>query len=243
MKSLFIITGASKGIGRGLAEKALEDKDHSVIGISRTHSIDNDRYTALTADLSNPAEAEGLSKKLYSHKSDYERIVLINNAGTLGDVNHVGNMENSSISQLMDLNVSSPMILMNEFMKVLKDFSGQKIIINISSGAGKKAVDGWSGYCASKAALDMATRVAFEENKIEGNHFKIFAVAPGVVDTQMQTQIRNTNKDSFSSVDRFISLKEDEQLSNEQEVAEKYFHILSHIDDFDEPLLDVRNIS
>jgi benzil reductase ((S)-benzoin forming) len=88
----------------------------------------------------------------------------------------------------------------------------------------------------------MATRVAFEENKIEGNHFKIFAVAPGVVDTQMQTQIRNTNKDSFSSVDRFISLKEDEQLSNEQEVAEKYFHILSHIDDFDEPLLDVRNL-
>jgi len=242
MKSLFIITGASKGIGRGLAEKALEDKDHSVIGISRTHSIDNDRYTALTADLSKPSEAESLSETLYSNKSDHERIVLINNAGTLGDVNHIGNIENSSISQLMDLNLSSPMILMNEFMKVLKDFSDQKIIINISSGAGKKAVDGWSGYCASKAALDMATRVAFEENKIDGNHFKIFAVAPGVVDTQMQTQIRNTSKDSFSSVDRFISLKEDQQLSNEKEVAEKYFYILDHINDFEEPLLDIRNL-
>ncbi|GAB3333462.1 SDR family NAD(P)-dependent oxidoreductase [Marivirga atlantica] len=242
MKSLFIITGASKGIGRGLAEKALEDKDHNVIGISRTHSIQNDQYTALTADLSNPSEAASLSEKLYSNKSNYDRIVLINNAGTLGDVNHMGNIDNSSISQLMDLNVSSPMILMNEFMKTLRDFSGEKIIINISSGAGKKAVDGWSGYCASKAALDMATRVAFDENKIEENHFKIFAVAPGVVDTQMQTQIRNTTKDSFSSVDRFISLKEDEQLSNEHEVAEKYFYILSHIDDFDEPLLDVRNL-
>ena len=242
MKTLFIITGASKGIGKGLAEKALETEQHEVIGLSRSHSIAHPNYKGIEIDLSNIEEVIKLNKQLISSPDTYERIVLINNAGTLGEVEHVGKFSDESIVQLMNLNVSAALILMNGFMRQLKDYQGQKVIFNISSGAGKRAVDGWSGYCASKAALDMATKVAYEENELDKNHFEIRAIAPGVVDTGMQDQIRASEKEAFSGVEKFQQLKANNELSDEQAVAEKYFQILEHLDQYPEAILDVRHI-
>lgn len=242
MKTLFIITGASKGIGKGLAEKALATAA-AVWGISRSHSITHKNYKALTYDL---ADIPNLLKELptlFSKAKGYEKIVLINNAGTLGDIGHLGNIENESIPQLFNLNVSAPLLLVNQFMRDFKDFKGEKIVINISSGAGKKAVDGWSGYCASKAALDMASEVAAKETKMDGSGFIIKAIAPGVVDTEMQTNIRSADEKSFSGVEKFKNLKAENQLSNEQEVAEKYFYFIDHLDQYPDVILDVRNIN
>jgi benzil reductase ((S)-benzoin forming) len=240
-KSLFIITGASKGIGKGLAEKAL-NTGAEVWGINRTHSIEHENYKALTYDLSDIPYLLKTLSQLFSKVQGFERVVLINNAGTLGDIGHLGDIENESIPQLFDLNVSAPILLMNQFMKDFKDFEGKKIIINISSGAGKNAVDGWSGYCASKAALDMATQVAAKEVDIDGTGFIIKAIAPGVVDTEMQTQIRSTEEKSFSGVNKFKNLKAENQLSSEEEVAEKYFYFLDNLDQYPDVILDVRNI-
>jgi benzil reductase ((S)-benzoin forming) len=240
-KSLFIITGASKGIGKGLAEKALK-VGADVWGINRSHSIRHENYKGLTYDLSDLPNLLQRLPALFSECKDYEKIVLINNAGTLGDINHLGRIKNESIQQLFDLNVTAPLLLMNQFMKALKDFKGEKIIINISSGAGKNAVDGWSGYCASKAALDMASKVAAKEVEMDGTGFIIKAIAPGVVDTEMQTQIRASDEKAFSGVDKFKNLKKDNQLSNEEEVAEKYFHFIDNLDQYPEVILDVRKI-
>lgn len=240
-KSLFIITGASKGIGKGLAEKALE-RGATVWGISRTHTITHHNYKDITLNL---AELPSLLKalpELFFDVKDFEKLVLINNAGTLGDIAHVGTIENKSIPQLFDLNVSAPLLLMNQFMKDFKDFKGEKVIINISSGAGKNAVDGWSGYCASKAALDMASEVAAKEAQLNGSGFVIKAIAPGVVDTEMQTQIRSSDQKSFSGVEKFKNLKADNQLSSEREVAEKYFHFIDNLEQYPEVILDVRDV-
>jgi len=241
MTSLYIITGASKGIGKGLAEKALE-RGSEVWGISRSHSIENENYKALTYDLSDITNLLQTLPQLFSEAKNFDGVVLINNAGTLGDIEHLGNIENDSISHLFDLNVSAPLLLMNQFMKDLNDFKGEKIIVNVSSGAGKNAVDGWSGYCASKAALDMASKVAAKEAEMDGTGFIIKAIAPGVVDTEMQTQIRSTDEKSFSGVDKFKNLKADNQLSSEEEVAEKYFHFIDNLDQYPEVILDVRNV-
>lgn len=242
MKKLFFITGSSKGIGKGLALHALQDDNTQVVGLSRTHSIEHKNYKGISTDLSDVKKLEKEAEELLSVEQDYDSIVLINNAGTLGDVKHLGKIDPASITQLFNLNVTAPILLMNAFMKIYKDFKGEKTIVNISSGAGKNAVDGWSGYCASKAALDMATEVAAKENKLDKGNFRIHAVAPGVVDTEMQTQIRSTSPQDFSGVDRFKSLKEDQQLSSEKEVAEKYFQILEHPEKYQEVILDVRNI-
>jgi benzil reductase ((S)-benzoin forming) len=240
-ETLLIITGASKGIGRGIAEKALE-RGTNVWGVNRTHSIEHTNYKALTYDLADLANLKKDLPDFFKKARDYERVILINNAGTLGDIGHLGAIENNSIPHLFDLNVSAPLLLMNQFMRDFKDFEGEKIIINISSGAGKNAVDGWSGYCASKAALDMATQVAAKEAEMDKTGFIIKAIAPGVVDTEMQTQIRNTDEKSFSGVDKFKNLKADNQLSTEAEVAEKYFHFIDNLDKYPNVILDVRDV-
>lgn len=242
MKKLFFITGSSKGIGKGLAEYALQDGNTQVIGLSRTHSIEHSNYRGISIDLSDVKNLEKEAEGLLSAEKDFDSIVLINNAGTLGDVKHLGNIDPTSITHLINLNVTAPILLMNAFMKVYGDFKGEKTIINISSGAGKNAVDGWSGYCASKAALDMATEVAAKENNLDMGGFRIHAIAPGVVDTEMQTQIRSTSQQDFSGVDRFKSLKEDQQLSSEKEVAAKYFQILDHPEKYQDVILDVRHV-
>jgi benzil reductase ((S)-benzoin forming) len=242
MKSLFIITGASMGIGRGLAEKALKDSSNHVMGVSRSHSIENPRYTAITLDLSDVGALHDRILPLFKNTAHFDRIVLINNAGMLGDVKHLGQINSESIPTLFNLNVTAPILLMNTFMQQLKDYMGHKIIFNISSGAGKRPIDGWSCYCASKAALDMATRVAFEENKISKQHFQIRAIAPGVVDTNMQQQIRASEVNDFSGVKRFAQLKANNELSTEEEVAEKFFLILNNLEKYNDPILDVRDI-
>lgn len=240
-KSLFIITGASKGIGKGIANKALES-GATVWGISRSHSISNENYKAISIDLSNLDELKNELTNLFNNAKGYDKVVLINNAGTLGDIKHLGSIDNDSIPQLFNLNVSAPLLLMNQFIHDSKGHEGEKIIINISSGAGKNAVDGWSGYCASKAALDMASKVAAKEAELDGNGFIIKAIAPGVVDTEMQTQIRNADEKSFSGIDRFKNLKADNALSSEEEVAEKYFYYLENINQYPDVILDVRDV-
>ncbi len=242
MKSLFIITGSSKGIGKGLAEYALKSVDHTVIGISRSHSIDHKNYKGVSYDLSKVQKLEKGAEELLKTDDTYERVVLINNAGTLGDVKHVGKIEPTEITKLFNLNVTAPILLMNAFIKVYQDFKGEKIIINVSSGAGKSPVDGWSGYCASKAALDMATKVAAKEAEMDQSGFRIHAIAPGVVDTEMQTEIRSANEKDFSGVDKFKNMKANKELSSEADVAEKYFHILNNLNKYTDPILDVRHL-
>jgi benzil reductase ((S)-benzoin forming) len=89
------------------------------------------------------------------------------------------------------------------------------VLINISSGAGQKPVSGWSAYCASKAAVDMFTRVVATEEPA----LSAWSVAPGVIDTDMQAAIRSTAREDFPAIDRFLQLKEDEAFNSGAHVA------------------------
>jgi benzil reductase ((S)-benzoin forming) len=88
----------------------------------------------------------------------------------------------------------------------------------------------------------MATQVAYEENRLAKNHFQIRAIAPGVVDTEMQQQIRASEVNDFSGVKKFAQLKANDELSTEKEVAEKFFLILNNLEKYNDPILDVRDI-
>ncbi|MFP4092276.1 MAG: SDR family NAD(P)-dependent oxidoreductase, partial [Cyclobacteriaceae bacterium] len=151
----FFITGTSRGIGKALVEKILQEEGTMVYGFSRNPSVEHKRYHHHTTDL---ADADWLSRNVadfFPKLEDAEQIVLINNAGMLGEVKHMGEVEHASYARLFNLNVTAPAILMNQFIKTYRQSAGERLIINVSSGAGKYPVDGWSGYCASKAALDM----------------------------------------------------------------------------------------
>jgi benzil reductase ((S)-benzoin forming) len=234
----YYITGASKGIGKALVEHLLQDPSNKVIGISRSRDMEHANYEHMSLDLSNIDE---VSTFRFMPHHDAKRLVLINNAGALGAVKPVGRLSAHPIAYTYNLNLVAPSVLIDNFIHAYASFPAEKIIVNVSSGAGKYPIDGWSVYCASKAGLDMFSRVVSEEQKINKGDFRIFSIAPGVVDTGMQEQIRSADKVDFSRIEDFINYKTSGQLSDPKLVADKFFRILARAGSIEETVISVRD--
>lgn len=227
------ITGTGSGIGKALAEALLKDKNNKVVGLSRQQTIKHRNYLHIEVDL---AKISVIRRFRFERIEKANRIVLVNNAGTLGEVKHIGEMRKLSMVQAYNVNFMAPVILTNEFMKYFKDQPAQKSIINISSGAAQRPVDGWGVYCSSKAGLEMYARVLEEELRLDGrqNEVRIFSIAPGVVDTPMQEHIRATEESDFSTVEKFRAFKEEGELKSAAQVAKELKEVILHPDKFDE---------
>ena len=222
---IIIITGGSKGIGKALAKK-YAGENYKVFSLARTSSNLED-VTNITIDLSDLKKTENTFNALLNEilNSKIDSITLINNAGRLGEISNLENINPNDISKTIQLNTTTPLILSGLFIKLTKQLSCKKQIINISSGAAKSAYQGWAIYCTSKAAIDMMTKaIAAEQSELE-NGVKCNAIYPGVVDTNMQSEIRNTNKANFNSLQRFVDLKENNELYTPDFVANSIYKI------------------
>ncbi len=221
----YYITGTSRGIGKAIAELLLDDENNFVIGISRAATIFTHNYKHFPIDLT---DLDAVKAFDFEHHDDAKKIVLINNAGSIIEIKRIGHIKDSTIADSMSVNITSPCILVNKFVKTYNDFTGKKIIVNISSGAGKHSIDAWSSYCAAKAGIDMFSQTVAEEQKITGGDFKIFSVAPGIVDTSMQEALRKTSKEDFSRVDDFIGYHKKGELSSPEDIALAYKKIIDN---------------
>lgn len=114
-------------------------------------------------------------------------------------------------------------------------------VVNISSGAGKSAIHGWAAYCASKAAVDLMSETIHLE-QFENPNFNIYAVAPGVVDTEMQGQIRAAEEGDFPRIEYFRDLKSNNELASPTLVAQKIDFILNHPTEFTNVICSVRDV-
>ena len=237
----YYITGTSRGIGKAFALKLLENEDNYVIGISRTNSIKHERYEFISLDLSEFNQVENFS---FIDIVDAKSITLINNAGVIGDIKHTGNIDNKLIHKTFMVNSISPAVLMNNFIKAYANLNINRLIINISSGAGRHALESWSSYCASKSALDMFSSVIELEQGIinKKNPVKVFSIAPGIVDTQIQNKIREAKKSDFNNVSTFIDLKNNDQLDAPEETVRLLMKVIENPENHKDVLLDVRNL-
>ena len=222
---IIIITGGSKGIGKALAEKYVLE-NYKVYVLSRTSgNLKNSIH--ISVDLSDTITTQKtFSSLLNDIKTQHiSSITLINNAGRLGNISNLENITPEDITKSIQLNTTTPLILSSLFINATQSLTCKKQIISISSGAAVNPYEGWSVYCTSKAAIDMMTKtIALEQNNLE-NGVKCNAIYPGVVDTNMQTQIRKTSENDFQNVQRFIDLKESNQLYKPKFVADKIYQI------------------
>ncbi|WP_194777628.1 SDR family NAD(P)-dependent oxidoreductase [Pararhodonellum marinum] len=241
-KSLYIVTGSSKGIGEALVNELLQAPTNQVIGISRSAaSFDSNAYHHLCCDLGDGNAFEDILDDIFP-LGDYEKIVLVNNAGWIGQIAHFGKLKHESIQTIFQINTIAPAILMNAFVQKYADQKhAERLVINISSGAARKAIDGWSGYSASKAALNMLSETAQAESERNGSGIRFFALSPGVVDTGMQEDIRAASASEFSLLEKFKGLKSQNELSDAAGVAKKILHLIFHSNEFDGVLQDVRD--
>lgn len=228
MKKVVIVTGGSKGIGYGIILAYLADAYH-VISISRTANskLSAKGVTQIAFDLTCTGKLIQQFQEIFKllPSTEIEKITLINNAGSLGQIGPIETLPTAKILEAVNLNTVTPMLTSAAFINLTKGWSASKTIINISSGAAQKPYFGWSVYCATKAGLDMLTKtIAIEQLEIE-NGVKVLAVAPGVVDTAMQSEIRNSGKSAFKDIDRFLALKADDQLNDIETVGEGVLEI------------------
>jgi benzil reductase ((S)-benzoin forming) len=227
----YLITGASQGLGRALAEAILERPDTQVLGISRHATITHPRYQHQPLDLSDIEAVEHNLGKIFPPRSDAQSLTLINNAGTLGEIGYVGELPNEHFQFVFDLNVVSPAILMNTFLSAYGSQSGiSRTVLNISSGAAQRPVDGWAAYCASKAALNALSETAQKEQDLRGSGVRVWALAPGVVDTAMQAHIRTADVGQFSEAEKFTEYQQQGQLQTATVAAARILTWLSAAD-------------
>lgn len=237
--SLLILTGHTKGLGNALLNRFFSLDNMQVVAVSRTSlDVKHPNLTEVNLDLS---DLEGLEANIpeFFPAGRFEKLILINNAGWIGEVKPIGRLSPKGIQRAMNLNLLAPMIITNAFVKAYSHYDGQKTICNISSGAAHKPLPGWGEYCSSKAGLAMFSRVANEELKELG--FRVFSLAPGILDTEMQAEIRKADQSDFPSLDRFNKFKSEGQLTTAEEVAEKVVYLLGNPDLFLEVIQDVRN--
>ena len=193
MNRQIFITGNSTGLGRGLTEAYLEQGD-TVYGMSRRGcSGPEGRLFDIRCDIE---DGEALIVALEELLTEARRLdLVILNAGVLGRVQELCETTMDEIHRIMEINVWANKRII-DWLKASPLEITQVVII--SSGASKKAGRGWGAYAISKAALNMMTGIYAEE--LPEIHFS--AVAPGIIDTEMQEYI-STEADT----DRFPSLK------------------------------------
>lgn len=232
------ITGISSGIGNALANELLK-KGYTVFGIGRTNTVKHENYEFISLDL---RKSEAVTYfRFPQHPAD--SYLLINNAGMIGEILPVGELNSENIVDVMQVNTIAPQILINTFIQT---FSRQHVplhVVNISSGAGKKPIDAWATYCASKAALDLFSEtVKLEMELRDQKDFFIHSVAPGVVDTNMQTEIRAASPEKFKSSQRFHDLKNNGELIAPEFVAEKLAELIQNPTNYTANILSLSDI-
>ncbi len=218
-----IITGGSKGIGASLVNTFCKE-GFKVISISRSLSGNSDQnLTQIQFDLSQVEKIDELFTLIKNDiKEDVTYLVLINNAGLLGEISALENCSSESINKTIQVNLIAPMLLSSKFLAMYKNHKLR--IVNISSGAGVNSYYGWAGYCASKSGIESITKTIALEQK-DNEKFKILSIMPGVVDTDMQVQIRKADKKDFIHLDRFIELHKNNELFDADFVAYKIYSI------------------
>lgn len=209
------ITGVSKGLGEALAKLYL-NKGFDVCGIGRKSNIKHRKFSFMYCDLSHHDEVENL---MLDFKSNTE-ILLINNAGIIGEIKRISDQEKDFSQELFQINTIAPIQLIRKFSLVSAEYKCKLTVLNISSGAGRRAIPSWANYCASKAALDLFSECYQIEEYEKNSGNKIFSLAPGVIDTEMQEVIRSSKAENFSSRDNFVQLKNENNLKSPNEVAE-----------------------
>lgn len=238
-----IVTGHSRGLGAALAAELLA-RDIRVLGVARQGNpalaaaypgqlseagLDLADTAALRAWLDGGQLGDFLG-------GDGGPLLLINNAGVLGPMAALEAQDAGEIAAAMAINVSAPLLFS---AALARRHAGELRILHVSSGAARNPYPGWSIYGASKAALDHHARCVAADGR---GRLRICALAPGVIDTDMQTRIRASAAADFPLKDKFVALKAEGRLSTPQGAARAVVDYLLSEGFGRQPVADLREL-
>lgn len=219
-----LVTGASRGIGQAIVER-LAGPDKRIICVSRKQPewrAKAGEHIWHPVDLADLDQLEASLPTLFAPTlwRGSDRAWLINNAGMIAPVKRIGGLDAVAVARNLNVNLTAPLLLANAFIRATQELACPKVVVNISSGAAKRPIDGWSAYCGAKAGLEMVTRAIALEQAGQAHPVRALSFAPGIVDTAMQGEIRATSASDFSQVGQFIAFKEEGKLAAPEVVAD-----------------------
>lgn len=201
-----IVTGASRGIGAAAAlalGKAgatlmLTARDGKLAGDVAQAVVDaGGRATARSCDVSDYAAAEAIVTETIGL---YGRVdALVNNAGVIEPIARIEDSDPAAWARNIEINLIGAY---NAVRSALPAMIGQGggTIVNVSSGAAIRPLEGWSAYCTGKAGMHMMTRAIHLELAEKG--IRVFGFQPGTTDTDMQVLIRASGINQISQIPR-----------------------------------------
>ena len=243
-RQLFILTGASRGLGEALALRLLERPDVHLLTLSRrlARLPDNGRLLQWSIDLAQPQPAAA-RLDVWLREQDagaYASATLINNAALMPPLAGIDRNENAVLADTIRVGLEAPLLLTAAFLRATRTWPAARKVLNISSGLGRRAMAGSAPYGAAKAGLDHLSRVVALDESGAANGARVVALAPGVIDTDMQTGMRQADPADFPERERVADMKARGLLDTPQAAADKVLAYLARADFGAEALADVR---
>ena len=219
MKAI-ILTGATGGLGKALVDVLVGEKDTELICLYRNQR----KYEELFQDRMESARGYLIKEKddfseleEWINPNRYENVVLILNAFSISPIKRIGDFTSEEIEGFIDGNLTRNVLLLNSVITICKKHSLGLRIINLDSGAADFPLTGWGNYCAAKAYMNSFISVVAAENP----DYQVVSFDPGVINTNMQAEIRATDKSVFEQVDTFIGYKDENKLYEPADVAKR----------------------
>ncbi|MEJ8475235.1 SDR family oxidoreductase [Roseibium algae] len=205
-----LVTGASRGIGEA-ASRLLATYGAAVVLVARSASdieriaaeirADGGQAEAIACDVSDYAS---VAKAIAMCKEKFGGLdILVNNAGLIEPISRLEDSDPEEWGKIIDINVKGVYYALREALPIMAA-QGSGTVINISSGAATSALEGWSHYCSSKAAVLSLTKCAHEEFGDKG--VRIVGLSPGTVATNMQVAIKASGVNPVSKLDPAVHI-------------------------------------
>ena len=249
-KHLYILTGASRGMGLAMARQLLR-AGHLLLCISRhAHETLAAQAQARGASLlqwqADLADGVAVAHRLQDwldaqSPAELTSATLINNAGVIPRIGPLSQADASDLAHALRVGLEAPMQLTSAFLGSTESWGVPRKVLNISSGLGRRAMASQAGYCAAKAGMDHFTRCLALDEALKPNGARVCSLAPGVIDTDMQVQLRGAKGEDFPDQANFRQLKETGMLSSPEDAAAKVLAYLGRPDFGAHPVTDVRD--
>jgi NAD(P)-dependent dehydrogenase (short-subunit alcohol dehydrogenase family) len=249
-KHLYILTGGSRGMGLAIVHQLLQ-AGHELICISR-HANESLAAAAKKAEVSlsqwtqDLSDGQAASERLghwleQQDPAQWCSATLINNAGTIPPIAPLSQAHPQDLAQALRVGLEAPMQLCARFLGATEPWGLPRKVLNISSGLGRRAMASQAAYCAAKAGMDHFTRCLAMDEALKPKGAKVCSLAPGVIDTDMQVQLRSASHAAFPDQPRFAQLQEQGLLTSAEDAARQVLAFLHRPDFGQNPVGDVRD--
>lgn len=239
---IYIVTGASRGMGRAIAEQLAAEPGSSVLGISRQAPPAS--FEQWPCDLAEPAP---VAERLLAWLARFEpaqvaSATLINNAALVTEPRPLPEVDFGALSAAVRVGLEAPLLLTAAFLRATREWRGTaRRVLHISSGLGRRGMAATGPYCAVKAGLDNLARAQALEEAQYPHGARVCSLAPGVIDTDMQLQLRGADPKGFPDVAMFRQMHSGGQLASPAQAAARVIAYLNRADFGTNPVGDVRD--